>query len=1361
MQEVSFDSAGWLVDPLSEWFGGRSRNPDVTQSQAIDEEQAVVLLGEPGIGKSSELRAGTLTGVRAGATQVARFDLSDFPTLDRMEDVVFKGPEISEWLASEETLCLILDSLDEARTQHRTAHRLILSYLRQWPNERLVLRVACRTADWPPSLLEGLRSAFGDVGMYELLPLRRHDAEQLVPDDRRAQTFLSAIETARVVPLAARPLLLKLLWRQYEVDGALPDQAVEIYERGLLALADESDQNRRDAFTEPISAKRQLDVAAWIAAVSVFSGTNRYWLGAFAEAPEDAALPDDLVASKTPLGEVQNSEIAAALRTGLFAGNGAGQLRWAHATFMEFAAASWLAKLELDQRRLRELLCFEDGRIYPQVRNTAVWAAALDGPAFEWLIQADPASFLGGIKLPSEGLRALVVRGVLVAVKSGRLARDFESDYSTLQYAGLQDDLEAELLRELDDVDHVIIDIARGTRETSLVPALIRLTQAQHREIYLRTAAAMAVYDLTKDLPDAVEDLLDLLRRDTTIDEELQAAALLVSWPKAISTREVFDILGPFERRSNFGLKYLLLTELAAGLRPEDVLPGLRWLAGQPGLGDDSRLERFASSLLDLAFIQLDDDLVLEAVANIFQALLQSHVSLLGEQFESLTERARLRLGLAVVAALAEEDSFYALYPTTGKPLFVPDDFPSLVRAYPDLEPPMRQRVGAVITHIFRPDDLSHSGLLLSLPFDHPVVHEVLERWTGSIDLTSPEAIAARGLHTRSRRRMARKSDNKKDHSGSWIGPRIEELAEAASQGDLEAFWVAARLLTVRPGTDQYWDEHEPDLTKHLRWGSLTERTKKFMIAAATLYIAAGDPEPERWLGTNTLYYPALAGYRALVLLNHESPGALDEMDGQSWRKWAPIVVEWAALSDEHARTNKAELLRRASVHARTELEASALVLIDAASASGKRSFLTFEAGELWSSTLELQLLDRVVAGLAHETESELLDLFDAKAPAAISSVLNERLSDRELTRQSRIDAGARLLRQQADHAWNALARLMDDEPDLLGDILLSLGHHAPVPDLDESRLAILFMWTLRRFPVDDDPSFDGVHMVGSHEELARWRDSLLKRLIKSGTRASVEAVRTIARERPDLDWLSTSLLQAEANFRRESWSPLTRSQLLDLASRADAWLVRSPHDLLGLVLWGLERIQLRLQSDTPESHLLWDTHSRRPKTEDEISDYIRGALLQEIGTNGVVVNREVQVRRNQPSGVPERADLRIDAIRSEHADRGEGTLTVVVETKGSWNAELLDALETQLVNRYLLDHPGAGGVYLVLWFDRGRWSDQDPRKRSGLAVARDVIEERLAAAHDALADSVRESVRVFILDASYHRPSAGDSGAV
>jgi hypothetical protein len=54
-----------------------------------------------------------------------------------------------------------------------------------------------------------------------------------------AESFLTAVEAAHVVPLAARPLTLKLLQAARRADGTLPDRAADLYARGLLTLADE------------------------------------------------------------------------------------------------------------------------------------------------------------------------------------------------------------------------------------------------------------------------------------------------------------------------------------------------------------------------------------------------------------------------------------------------------------------------------------------------------------------------------------------------------------------------------------------------------------------------------------------------------------------------------------------------------------------------------------------------------------------------------------------------------------------------------------------------------------------------------------------------------------------------------------------------------------------------------------------------------------------------------------------------------------------------------------------------------------------------------------------------------------------
>jgi hypothetical protein len=81
------------------------------------------------------------------------------------------------WLSGEVILHNYLDSLDECQLQIRNVANILIAELKKLPVERLRLRVACRTADWPRYLEDNLRERWGenDVGVYELAPLRRVD----------------------------------------------------------------------------------------------------------------------------------------------------------------------------------------------------------------------------------------------------------------------------------------------------------------------------------------------------------------------------------------------------------------------------------------------------------------------------------------------------------------------------------------------------------------------------------------------------------------------------------------------------------------------------------------------------------------------------------------------------------------------------------------------------------------------------------------------------------------------------------------------------------------------------------------------------------------------------------------------------------------------------------------------------------------------------------------------------------------------------------------------------------------------------------------------------------------------------------
>jgi hypothetical protein len=232
--------------------------------------------------------------------------------------------------------------------------------------------------------------------------------------------------------------------------------------------------------------------------------------------------------------------------------------------------------------------------------------------------------------------------------------------------------------------------------------------------------------------------------------------------------------------------------------------------------------------------------------------------------------------------------------------------------------------------------------------------------------------------------------------------------------------------------------------------------------------------------------------------------------------------------------------------------------------------------------------------------------------------------------------------------------------------------------------------------------------------------------------------------------WLARTLATAEAALRRNRWSPTPLPQLLRLAADRRTVLVNDAAALAAAVAAALEEIQTRLTGATPESQYLWDSHAGRPKSEDEISDYLANELNRVLTARGAVVNREVQVRRNRPSGIGERTDLLVDAAPVTGPDTGR--LSLPVEVKGAWNDELLTAMRDQLADRYMRDTAATSGIYIVAWPDLDSWTDTPDNRRAAFAsLDRSAVEAELASQAFGLAQQ-GPRVRVVHLDIAYRR---------
>ncbi len=171
---------GYLYDPDSEW--GSIYNPDVVPLESIVRIPCLGLLGEPGIGKTHAMRAAREvieTRIKEAGGETLWIDLRSYGSEERLCRDLFESTIFASWIKGKHKLHVFLDSLDECLLRIDTIAALLIDEFKKYPVERLCVRIACRTADWPRGLEKELVQLWGHdaFAVYELAPLRRVDVE--------------------------------------------------------------------------------------------------------------------------------------------------------------------------------------------------------------------------------------------------------------------------------------------------------------------------------------------------------------------------------------------------------------------------------------------------------------------------------------------------------------------------------------------------------------------------------------------------------------------------------------------------------------------------------------------------------------------------------------------------------------------------------------------------------------------------------------------------------------------------------------------------------------------------------------------------------------------------------------------------------------------------------------------------------------------------------------------------------------------------------------------------------------------------------------------------------------------------------
>ena len=571
----------------------------------------VVLLGEPGSGKTYELRhQATLSS--AGCL---RFYF-------RLDELAASGEQfrlldddalrLAKWRATSDKAVFFLDSVDEAKIRQATDfHRALDRFLALVGHRalaRTTIVISSRITEWLPTT-DGheIRVRFPRQSAGATKPRKEGQSEepypfvvQLLPLDEAAVTtyakergvtdaqhFLEALEKAHAWEYARRPADVNDLiafWRQSGDFGTLTEILAFVCESHLKKT---SDRER----SEVLALERARSGAECLAAATILC---RKFIFQIPGEENAVAQAIDALACLPP--DWGNQEVRALLDHALFDGASYGHIRFHHRRLSEFLAARWFEGLMTKGCPVGDLedLLFDargsESVLRPSLAPLAAWLCA---GAARWnrmvcrrVIEVAPEILLrygDPATLAIDDRRALLK--ALSKKADGRQHLWWEHDQATLSRladGALAEEIDelmtapssGQTLRELG----LEIVIAGRLGECTLAVLTLAIADLVKGEVFPTAARALKVVGSDSNLR-ALATAAENVER---FPERVCGPLCGLLFPKIWSVAELFRALSRMESvaRSGIGWDYRLSENLASVTNKENGLALLEGLLG-------------------------------------------------------------------------------------------------------------------------------------------------------------------------------------------------------------------------------------------------------------------------------------------------------------------------------------------------------------------------------------------------------------------------------------------------------------------------------------------------------------------------------------------------------------------------------------------------------------------------------------------------------------------------------------------------------------------------------------------------------------------------------------------------------------
>ncbi len=1378
--KINLGDDGYLYDLDSASYRYHE-NAYLVTFQEIADVPCLVLLGEPGIGKSRVLdEAHTQT-----TNSSLHFELGEYGSDTELCNDIFKHEVVQNWQEGTNKLELFIDSLDEGLLSIPVLTRILKRKLENLPCSRLKLRITCRTADWPNSLEEKLKELWGkdEVKVYELAPLRRIDVVEAANTNQiDADAFLQEIYAKNAVPLAFKPITLKFLLDLCKQGQQLPSTQKELYEKGCLWLCEEHNRDRLEAGHKgKFKAEERIRIAGRIAAVTLFARkaavrTNIDDVGESSIQVRELYGKEKFTDSELLITEEAIEEVFSI--TQLF--RSANGMAFVHQTYSEFLAAWYLNEHNVPLTQLKSLF-FSPGdsenKLIPQLHETAAWLASMKRDFLEEVMKSDPDVLLKSDVTTEDSVREAIVENLLCLLEDKKL---FNKDLNYRKYERLKHGQLASQLRpyvkdyrENNNVRYEAICIAEICKLQELQEDLVNLVLNSSEPIYLRSNAACALSSIGDRETKMKLKGLAFNELEEDEHESIKGWCWSAIWPDTITAAELFENLSVPKINHNYPSIYEVFLErkLAEHLQKDDILLALNWLEEE---GFHHKFRGAASSIIIKAWEYLNELGVLTSFAKIAAKRWQESRDIVIGRYENqlrnlIFKDAPKRRSLIekVVKFIAQENEY------------------------------SKHKVSYLKTKITLETDE-----IINITESNEIFKERFSNYLGSVDIDSESAKKQKASYEE----MLSKSGYEDNINFLKLPSqeKIRLLLNKIESGEILLWRSLIEEINNKEDGQLENLSQQVDITSFPNGQKIDDITQKRIVQAAKKFTSRFSPSLWRFynyllnvevllcflkkLSKNikTSYYLIreinkllsvdLTSYRykiylleqldytTIKLILREESSIVKQRTRKIWRKWESAFSSCLPNQSDNCEIDTKQInLELEDINNRI-FETLDFKTAQHISASSYR-FIINKIDSIWNDNIADLLLSLAAyqdtkPEIVEQLLTKLLRHEFSKAEDFAKSLIKDEYDINSQDYQKSIIAAKELIKRTKD-GWSLIRPKIEKNinwgREVIGKVAIFEGFSANLK-LNEVQLADFYIWLVHQYPHHEDPGYKKVDTECSSRATKVLRDSILEQLKQYGTYKACKQIQRISQELPQMKGFYKVHLTAQEITRRKSWKPLQLSEILKLISDSNKRIIQDGNQLLDVLIESLENLQTNLKGETPMAKFLWnevDKKVYKPKDENDLSDYIKNHLDKDFSLQhqGIFINREVEIRRGGTGGLPgERTDLHVDAIIRDLDGNITDQITVIIEVKGCWHPDLNDAMKDQLVNRYLKDNTCQHGLYLVGWFNCQQWDKDDYRKRQAPKIPVEQAKTEFNEQAEGLSSSnTGMQIKAFVLDTALH----------